>query len=98
MKPRASHSSHQTATSRRAATGRALRAVLLATSALATAVLPTMAVRAADGDATWIGGVRGRPPPTGLDGALPLGSAGPPPPPPISSERHPASTTTPAPT
>ena len=59
MKPRASHSSHQTATSRRAATGRALRAVLLATSALATAVLPTMAVRAADGDATWIGGFGG---------------------------------------
>jgi autotransporter-associated beta strand protein len=52
MKPRASQSSHQAADSRRAATGRALRAVLLATSALASAALSTTAAHAAD--ATWL--------------------------------------------
>lgn len=53
MKPQASHSSRQTAASR--TTRRApLHAILLATSALASAALSTTAVRAADGDATWL--------------------------------------------
>jgi autotransporter-associated beta strand protein len=70
MKPRASHSSHQAATKRAVSRGASLRAVLLATSALATAVLPTMAVRAADGDATWNGGFIGDPNPGDFDNAL----------------------------
>jgi autotransporter-associated beta strand protein len=51
MKPRASHSSHQTATTRRAARRACFRAILLATSALASAALSTTIARA--DDATW---------------------------------------------
>jgi autotransporter-associated beta strand protein len=51
MKPQASHSSHQTATGRAAPRRARLRAVLLATSALASAVLSTTIAHAAD--ATW---------------------------------------------
>jgi autotransporter-associated beta strand protein len=55
MTPQISHASHQTATRRRAATGRAIRAALLATSALASAALSMTAVHAADPvDATWL--------------------------------------------
>jgi autotransporter-associated beta strand protein len=54
MKPQASHSSHQTATGCAAPRRARLRAVLLATSALATASLPTT-VAAQALDATWAG-------------------------------------------
>jgi autotransporter-associated beta strand protein len=52
MKPQASHSSHQTATGRAAPRRASLRAVLLATSALASAVLPATVAHAFD--ATWL--------------------------------------------
>jgi autotransporter-associated beta strand protein len=53
MKPRASHSSHQTDTKRAVSRGASLRAILLATSALASAALSATVAHAADGDATW---------------------------------------------
>src|ERR1700682_1731801 len=73
MRPQASHLSHQTA-SRRAAPRRAsrLRIMLLATSALASAVLPTTLAHADPVNATWLPN-----PPTGdfNDGANWTGGA-----------------------
>jgi hypothetical protein len=51
MTPQISHSSHQTATPRRAARRASFRTILLATSALASAALSTTVARATD--ATW---------------------------------------------
>jgi autotransporter-associated beta strand protein len=51
MRPQASHSSHQTDTGRAAPRRALLRAILLATSALASAALPTTVAHA--GSATW---------------------------------------------
>lgn len=69
MKPRASHSSHQTVTKRSVSRGASLRAILLATSALASAAVSTTVARAADGDATWIGGFVNDPNPGDFDNA-----------------------------
>jgi autotransporter-associated beta strand protein len=52
MSPQASHSSHQTATTRAARRRASLRAILLATSALASAALPATVAHAVD--ATWL--------------------------------------------
>ena len=52
MSPQASHSSHQTATTRAARRRASLRAILLATSALASVALPVSVAHAAD--ATWL--------------------------------------------
>jgi autotransporter-associated beta strand protein len=54
MKPQSSHSSHQTATGQAASRRARLRAVLLATSALATAALPITIAHADPVDATWL--------------------------------------------
>ncbi len=54
MSPQASHSSHQTATPRAARRRASLRAVLLATSALASAAMPITAAHADPVDATWL--------------------------------------------
>src|ERR1700674_3510982 len=55
MRPQDSHSSHQTDNSRHAAPRRAsLRAVLLATSALASAALPITVAHADPVDSTWL--------------------------------------------
>jgi autotransporter-associated beta strand protein len=70
MTPQASHSSHQTATTRAAIRHASLRAILLATSALATAALPMTAVRAADGDSTWQGSFGGDPNPGDFEDPL----------------------------
>jgi autotransporter-associated beta strand protein len=57
MRPQASHSSHQTDTRQAARRRASLRAILLATSALVSAALPTTvarAITAQPGDATWL--------------------------------------------
>jgi autotransporter-associated beta strand protein len=54
MTPQASHSFHQTDTTRAALRRASLRAVLLATSALASAVLPATIAHADPVDATWL--------------------------------------------
>ena len=54
MTPQASHSSHQTATKRATLRRSSLRAILLATSALASAALPITVAHADPVDATWL--------------------------------------------
>jgi autotransporter-associated beta strand protein len=54
MTPQASHSFHQTDTTRAALRRASLRAVLLATSALASAALPATIAHADPVDATWL--------------------------------------------
>jgi autotransporter-associated beta strand protein len=54
MRPQASHSSHQTDTRRAAPRRASLRAILLATSALASAAVPITVAHADPVDATWL--------------------------------------------